>query len=459
MHTMTLWPLQAMPGAPKDTVAAPARRLSELRLCRFSESRRIRWWILALLAMCAKLSFALDPADPALIPAGRALLNYFESVYKQKTVTAIAGGKNLEELKACCGKYPVILSEDMTGWNSPKYSEGYSGSYTDIINKVREKLIAHHERGGIIEVHFHWPNPFTGKAGFNATKDDLTAAQWNNILTPGTADYRTMIDDLDWHIDRMLKPMADGNIPVLWRPLHEINGGWFWWTCEDDPAKTAKLWRLIFDHMVNKRGLHNLIWVYNDAKYSDAMDWRKPYLPGADYYDIASIDLYQFDARETGVYHRWDRNISYRNVFDMMEKLHEGKMVALGEVQEIPNMEKTAGGDPAFAPWLWACPWWFEDNGDANCVDKPCNPCNWVKQTYLHEFAVTLDEFQAFSDKTVLRPEVVSSLSVVMPEAPAAIYDIRGRCIARESIRAIGCGARGMCVVVFKRKGLIYQKR
>ena len=26
-----------------------------------------------------------------------------------------------------------------------------------------------------------------------------------------------------------LKKVASNNIPVLWRPLHEAAGGWFWW--------------------------------------------------------------------------------------------------------------------------------------------------------------------------------------------------------------------------------------
>ncbi len=347
-------------------------------------------------------SRAIEPADPDLIPEGRALLNYLESIYKTKTLMAINGEANRRELVACLGKDAAILSADMTGWNSPKYAEGYAGSYSSVISSSLKSLQDHYKRGGILEVHFHWPNPLTGLAGFDASKDNLTDQQWSNIITPGTEEYNTMIADLDWHIDRMLKPLADDNIPVLWRPLHEINGGWFWWTCDSDPAKTAELWRIIFNHMVKDRGLHNLIWVYNDAKYDDNLQWRVPYKPGSQYYDLAAIDLYLFDARETGIHHAWNKDITYRNVFDMMEQLHPGKMIALGEVHEIPNMEKTANNDPAFAPWLYALPWWFEDNGDANCPNKPCNPCTWAAQTYPHEFAITLDEINIPSEDQVL---------------------------------------------------------
>jgi mannan endo-1,4-beta-mannosidase len=60
-----------------------------------------------------------------------------------------------------------------------------------------------------------------------------------------------------------LKQLADARVPVLWRPLHEIDGSWFWWTDAETPENTAALWRLMFDYFVNERELHNLIWVYN----------------------------------------------------------------------------------------------------------------------------------------------------------------------------------------------------
>ena len=100
-----------------------------------------------------------------------------------------------------------------------------------------------------------------------------------------------------------LKQLADARVPVLWRPLHEIDGGWFWWTDPEKPENTAALWRLMFDYFVKERKLHNLIWVYNAAHVSHALKppaanfeeelaHRKRYYPGPKYVDIASIDSY-----------------------------------------------------------------------------------------------------------------------------------------------------------------------
>jgi mannan endo-1,4-beta-mannosidase len=28
-----------------------------------------------------------------------------------------------------------------------------------------------------------------------------------------------------------LKQLWEARVPILWRPYHEVNGGWFWWRC------------------------------------------------------------------------------------------------------------------------------------------------------------------------------------------------------------------------------------
>jgi beta-mannanase len=70
--------------------------------------------------------------------------------------------------------------------------------------------------------------------------------------------------DLKGHAD-YLEQLAKARVPVLWRPLHEIEGGWFWWTDSEKPENTAALWRFMFDYFTKERKLHNLIWVYAAA--------------------------------------------------------------------------------------------------------------------------------------------------------------------------------------------------
>lgn len=42
-------------------------------------------------------------------------------------------------------------------------------------------------------------------------------------------EYKTLISGMD-KAAKALKELNDKNIPVLWRPFHELDGGWFWWS-------------------------------------------------------------------------------------------------------------------------------------------------------------------------------------------------------------------------------------
>lgn len=37
-----------------------------------------------------------------------------------------------------------------------------------------------------------------------------------------------LVADID-NISKLMQRMEDENVTVLWRPLHEASGGWFWW--------------------------------------------------------------------------------------------------------------------------------------------------------------------------------------------------------------------------------------
>ena len=67
---------------------------------------------------------------------------------------------------------------------------------------------------------------------------------------------------------------------MLWRPLHEASGGWFWWGAHGpDPFK--QLWELMFRRFTEVHELHNLIWVYT-ADPTAHHDWY----PGDDMVDV-----------------------------------------------------------------------------------------------------------------------------------------------------------------------------
>jgi mannan endo-1,4-beta-mannosidase len=329
---------------------------------------------------------AAEPSNRDLTPEARAVLDYLEAVYGKQVVTGISGTKNAETVHRLTGKHPAILAIDISGWNSPTWGN----SYTSVVERYTEQIEAWWKAGGIVTVQFHWKHPmkpngtaWVGKHGKNPPSGPLDLAK---AVRPGTEEHKAVMRDLGKTAD-YLERLRDARVPILWRPLHEIDGGWFWWTDREKPENTAALWRLIFDYYVKERKLNNLIWVYNAGLKSAAkgkdveqIEFRKRYYPGAKYVDISGIDIYTND------YYGWKpyQESSYPKAFRIMEQVSPGKMLALSESGAIPNPDMMAKDGPK---WLYCLPWW---------ADNKNNPADWVKTTYRHPLMITREQLPDF---------------------------------------------------------------
>ena len=109
------------------------------------------------------------------------------------------------------------------------------------------------------------------------------------------------------------------NIPILWRPLHEAEGGWFWWGAYG-PESAKTLYRIMFDRYTNVHGLRNLIWVWNSVN----PNWY----PGDDVVDILGFDSYPPVGDHGPVATQYSELISLGQ---------DKKMVTLPEVGNIPD--------------------------------------------------------------------------------------------------------------------------
>ena len=185
-----------------------------------------------------------------------------------------------------------------------------------------------------------------------------------------------------------LQTLEDAGVTVLWRPLHEASGGWFWWGRGDRsdglPAAYAEvvLWRHLFDRLTNDYGLNNLIWVWN----GQSAVWY----PGDDYVDIVSYDVY--DGNQN-----YESQVSLFNLTGSFPL--QQKMVAMSENSNIPDPDNmTADG----ARWLWFCVW--NDSDTAEGVTSSGN--FWTgeyyntnahkNKVYNHARVITLDELPVF---------------------------------------------------------------
>ena len=243
--------------------------------------------------------------------------NYLHSIYGNKMLTGVMSeyifGGNRYTI-ANTGKYTAIYAEDMNSWHRDRDSDEWIYVWAEHAYYIRQA----HLRGQIIQISWHWQGPHLLHDGVyddgGGAWSNMTAQQWEDIVTPGTELYNTMIEDIDYHVDNFLKKLdIDGYLfPILFRPFHEIDGGWFWWTSGSDPAKTVKLWNILYDRINNYHNMNNLIWIWSNSVECTGgsrppfdpseYDRRSQFYPGDDKCDIIGVDLYWFDPVNRGTY-------------------------------------------------------------------------------------------------------------------------------------------------------------
>lgn len=156
------------------------------------------------------------------------------------------------------------------------------------------------------------------------------------LANPSSFEYARLIADLD-SIAVQLRKMSDIDVPVLWRPLHEASGGWFWWGAQGSgPFK--QLWELMFHRFTQTHKLHNLIWVYT-ADPAAHHGWY----PGDSFVDVVGADVYQ------------QAGSDFDGTWEVFRARFEGKkLIALSEtggiiVPDSLHTEKTM--------WSWFNTW------------------------------------------------------------------------------------------------------
>jgi mannan endo-1,4-beta-mannosidase len=331
------------------------------------------------------------------------------------------------------GKIPALMGVDFlhaTGLNST--SEWHQG-YTKATLALAEDMF---KQGGIPAYCWHWSDPSLGVERFyspssgnpatdfnlnNAFLDSTTAAAWNTA----SPEYQGIIRDLDI-IAGHLKTLADKGIPVLWRPLHEASGKWFWWGYRGPKACKA-LYQLMFDRFTGMHGLNNLIWVWTTDEAGDAADWY----PGDAYVDIIGRDYYY--------YPRIANHGSLVASFENLKDLFGGsKLITLSENGSVPyadSMQSDGAGWSYFMPWYgdYTMDGWAHDNTAAD----------W-KAILNHAYTLTLDRMPGWANYTGVQP--------ARPHAPGAKRDISIRYAAGE-VDIIAPGSDPAVLEVFNFSG------
>ena len=190
------------------------------------------------------------------------------------------------DVKDVCGQYPAVLGLDL---GHIELGDSCNLDGNDF-NLMAEAARAHHSRGGIISISWHLDNPVTGGSSW----DNSDSSVVRSILPGGelNAKFRVWTDLVcDWI--ESLKDEDGNQIPLIWRPFHEHTGAWFWWGSSCcTPDEYNALWRMLYEQMVNGRGLRNLVWAISPSS-SDRELFEERY-PGDEYVNLVGVDHYAY---------------------------------------------------------------------------------------------------------------------------------------------------------------------
>lgn len=269
-------------------------------------------------------------SDAKATPQARALLRTITGFYGAKTLSGQYSTADTQYIQAAAGKTPAIMGGDLMDYSPSRIAHG-----SDPKNES-ERVIQAAKGGQIATLSWHWNSPtglidkkelvVDGKTvdaswykGFNtsATTFDLQRA----LADPHSADYALLLRDMD-AIAVQLKKFSDAGVPLLWRPLHEAEGGWFWWGAKG-PEPFKQLWRLMHDRLTNVDHLHNLIWVYSSGT-------KPEWYPGDAYVDVVGIDGYPADVSDP-LSSNWET---------LLKEYGGRKLIALTEFGGVPDIEK-----------------------------------------------------------------------------------------------------------------------
>lgn len=233
------------------------------------------------------------------------------------------------------------------------------------------------EYKGIATVVWHWSVPSEeGSTDCNfyveSASANYTTFSISRALEEGTWENEVLMADIA-EIAKQLTKLKEADVPVLWRPLHEAEGGWFWWGAEG-AENCKKLYRLLYDQLTNVYGLDNLIWVWTGYAYSTSPDWY----PGDDVVDIVGYDKYNAVDGLPNL-------SSISSTFYSLVKSTDGKkMVTMSENDSIPSLENLLNDK---AGWLYFCPWYMN-----YLTSEQNNPVDNLIEIYNSEYCITLDE-------------------------------------------------------------------
>ena len=340
-------------------------------------------------AFAAKEGISQQLINPKATPEARQLYTALLSVYGEKAISGVVCNidwnyKEAENVHEWTGKWPVINVFDFINIHASKdvNKQGWL-DYSDM-----SPVFQWYEAGGVVGCMWHWQvkaNDGVNLTCSPGTKLGETSFDAEKVMQPGTAEYKQALHDID-QIAGYLKTMQKKGIPVIWRPFHEAagniyefegGGAWFWWGAKGAEVY-KKLWRYLYDRLVNHHQLNNLIWVWTSQV--DDNVWY----PGDDVVDIVGRDNY------------YALMYPLMKEFRKLEQLYPTKMITLAECGNGDEVHMSLWSKiwKQGSRWSWFMPLYDAAYNEGNSDEHQFAGAAWWKDAFNSGTVIDREEWK-----------------------------------------------------------------
>lgn len=203
------------------------------------------------------------------------------------------GDLDRSDIQSVTGSHPAV-----TGWNFATYLNLSPSSRNDFA----QRIIDDYTRNTIVTIHWPMNNIINGEDNNDTTGMYATPSILALAVTPGEDANHNLLVNLDTFATFLdLLHKDDVPIPIIFRPFHEMNGGFHWWGTGGNHKmqEYVAMWKYVLSYLRDTKGIHQLIYAYAPAGNQLTLGTTEEYLenwPGDTWVDICGVDLYTKDS-------------------------------------------------------------------------------------------------------------------------------------------------------------------
>lgn len=344
-----------------------------------------------------KFDLCNAPVTKNATPSAIKLYNFLVNNFGKKTISGVMTGnmdaytigdatqhEDVQAVFKAGGKYPALVGVDLMNATGANKDDSWYKQYTEKAVDIAKSIW---KKGGIPAVTWHWrPGDEVEFYTANGNKEKNTDFDFTEGFVKGTtswdtlsAAFKALAGDID-HVSEIFLELQKEGVAAIFRPLHESGGNWFWWSTHTG-KQFAALYQLVYERMVFKNGVNNLIWDFNPQDASK-LSWT----PGETYYDVLSVDIYNSAN---------DHQSNSAAFIDLTNKGGTNKILSLSENGPIPDVDKMYDDG---ATWSWWMPWYESPSWNGGFVSQTAASV-WQKNL-ADERIITLDKMPGWDNYT-----------------------------------------------------------